>query len=240
MELAPEDEDSLWVEPLESIGDAAMGKKGRRLHLSRSRTDKKSDVIDGPVQVPRLLKQLGQLAITRVEEINKGSKRGRVISPKPRGSPPASPPGPRRGSKGRGPGTRPKAYSERDKEQLAIELLEAAIREPANDELRDLTGVKGFGADAIDELKRLFEIKAHGGEIPDSIRIEASQVQRAIHSGRDFFLAVFGGLEDDYEAAVLRVFATPLSTLDWESGTQVQLKGVNSKHALEIVFQESQ
>ena len=237
IELAPE-EDSFGVEPLGRIAEAAGAKKGRRLHLTRSRTDKKSNVMDdGHAREPRLLKQPEQLEITRVEEINKGSTRGRVISGKPPGSPPGSPHGPKRGSKDRGPGPRPKAYSEQDKEQLALELPEAAIREPANDELRDLTGVKGVGADAIDELKRLFEIKAHGGEIPDSISIQASQVQRALHSGRDFFVAVFGGLEDDYEATVLRVFATPLSTLDWESGTQVHLKGVNSKHAVEIVFQ---
>mgnify|MGYP004264856789 CR=1 FL=1 len=34
------------------------------------------------------------------------------------------------------------------------------------------------------------------------------------------------------------MFAALLTTLDVENGTQVQLKGVNSKHALEIVFQK--
>lgn len=99
--------------------------------------------------------------------------------------------------------------------------------------LKDFTRLRGLGADAGDVLGKLFEIKAHGGDIPDSVSIELSEVRAAKDSPGDFYLAVVGGLEEGYET-VIRLFARPLESLDWAQGTSIKLLGVHSKRAIEV------
>ena len=61
---------------------------------------------------------------------------------------------------------------------MALKVL-ATVVEGNKSDLKDFTHIGGLGADAGDDLNRLFEIKAHGGEIPDSVTVQLSQVRAA-------------------------------------------------------------
>jgi hypothetical protein len=133
------------------------------------------------------------------------------------------------------PQSAPLAYSEQEKEALALQVLQVAINGETQD-LRDYRHLRGVGADALDKLRRYFEIKAHYGAIPDDITLTANEAERAFREGDKFFLAVIGGLEQGYET-VVRVFANPLRTLDLKPTTSVTLTGVTGKRsALEVRF----
>ena len=72
--------------------------------------------------------------------------------------------------------------------------------------------------------------------MPDSVRIELSEIERAHKMKNDYYLAVVSGLEEGYDHVTIKLFATPLSTLDWQHNTIVSLSGVRKKHALEIII----
>jgi hypothetical protein len=48
------------------------------------------------------------------------------------------------------------------------------------DEIVDLRAQHGVGADAVDTLDRFFELKVHLGDEPDTIRLEESEIRRAL------------------------------------------------------------
>jgi len=75
--------------------------------------------------------------------------------------------------------------------------------------------------------------------MPDSVRIELSEIERAHKSGNDFYLAVVAGLKDDYDKVIVRLFASPLTTFDWQANTSVTLLGIDRKHAVDVVFEGS-
>ena len=99
--------------------------------------------------------------------------------------------------------------------------------------LKDFTRLRGLGVDAGDEFRGLFEIKAHGGEMPDSVSFELSQRRAASRSPEKFHLAVISGLEEGHET-IVRLFARPMETLDLEEGTAIKLSGIRSRRAIEI------
>ena len=99
--------------------------------------------------------------------------------------------------------------------------------------LKDFTRPRGLGADAGDKLLGLFEFKAHGGEMPDSVSFELSQRRAASESPEKFYLAVVSGLEEGHGTNV-RLFARPMETLDLEEETAIKLSGIRSRRALEV------
>ena len=100
--------------------------------------------------------------------------------------------------------------------------------------------MRGVGADALDKLRRYFEIKAYYGTMPDEITLTANEAERAFVEQDKFLLAVISGLEQDYET-VVRIVPNPLQNLKPKSSTSVTLCGImSSRSAIEIRFPEQE
>ncbi len=61
-------------------------------------------------------------------------------------------------------------------------------------EIADIRAQRGVGAHTVDGLDRFFELKVHLGDEPDTIRLEESEIRRAL-STPDFFLVVVSNIE---------------------------------------------
>lgn len=134
--------------------------------------------------------------------------------------------------------TAPRAYSEQDKEELALLVLQQAINGDQAD-LRDFHHLRGVGADALDKVRRFFELKTSYGALPDEVSLTGNEVERAIREGKNYFLAVVAGLEEGYET-VVRIIANPLRNLTVKDNTSVTLAGLRSvQSALEVRFGEA-
>ena len=223
----PPEEDPLVA--LKSAVDKNVGRAiaGRRLVESpRTRTVERRSI------EPRRLKSIDSLSVIKAEIVNTDASKGKQIPERTTVSAPPGRDGPSVGTRPTGGGAAPTSYTAEDREQLALQVLEGVVQ--ANRaKLKDFTRLRGLGADAGDSLGRLFEVKAHGGEIPDSVNIELSQLRAANESPGEFYLAVIGGLEEGYET-IVRLFAHPMQTLDWERGTTIRLSGIHSKKAIEV------
>lgn len=129
----------------------------------------------------------------------------------------------------------PRDYSNDEKEALALQVLQLAINGEGAD-MRDFRHLRGVGADAVDKLKRYFEIKAHFGSMPGSVTLTGNEAERALLEREKFFLAVVSGLEDGYET-IVRIFPDPLRTLNLAPNTSVIVSGLTEENpALEVRF----
>jgi hypothetical protein len=136
------------------------------------------------------------------------------------------------------PQTAPLAYSDEEKDTLALQVLQLAINGDSS-ELRDYRHLRGVGADALDKLRRYFEYKATYGPLPDDVTLTANEAERAFLEGDKFFLAVIAGLEEGYET-VVKIFPNPLRTLELKPNTSVTLTGITGRGpALEVLFPTS-
>jgi hypothetical protein len=61
-------------------------------------------------------------------------------------------------------------------------------------QIADLRARRGVGADAMDDLRQLFEIKMASGLMPNEVTL--TQAQALAAQAPDFFLAIVKGLED--------------------------------------------
>ena len=184
-----------------------------------------------PDTKPRRLKTLDSIRIKEARTVNVGATPGERL---PNEATPPSPQtldGPPAGTRASRV-TAPTGYTADDREQLAMQVLAGVVRDEKG-KLKDFTRLRGLGADAGDDLGRLFEVKAHGGDMPDSVSVELSQRRAASESPERFYLAVVGGLEEGYETMV-RLFARPMETLDMREGTSIKLSGIRSKPAIEV------
>lgn len=122
-----------------------------------------------------------------------------------------------------------------DREGLALEAIRRALRLDPH-QIRDVRQRKGFGADAIDELRQLYELKMESGpNFPTEVTLEASQVQAAMDEP-DFFLALVAGLEDGEGALKVRFIFNPLQVLAAKIQGGMTLMGVDKVEALEFAF----
>ena len=217
--------------PLADLKAAIDQNMGLFVNSQRPTRKKKAGGPGKPPPAPRRLKSLEHMAIANVEIINPHASVGKRR--KTQKTPPVQTPpdGPRVGERIPN-GSAPMSYKPQEREKLALQVLKGVVR---NNKaiLKDFTHIAGLGADAGDDLGRLFEIKAHGGEIPDSVSVQPSQIKAAEKNPKDFYLAIVGGLEEGYET-VVKLFARPLETLDWERGTTFKLSGIRSKQAIEV------
>ena len=176
---------------------------------------------------PRKLKTLDQLTGKTVERLGVGAahgsgRRGRrgLRSDVPRGR-----------SIGDRAGyaslSAPLAYSDEEKEELALSILQLAVNGEST-ELRDYRHLRGVGADAIDKLRRYFEIKSFYGPLPDQVDLTANEAERAFLEGDKFFLAVVAGLEEGYDT-VVRIFSNPLRVLGRKWPTSTTLEGITRR-----------
>ncbi len=120
--------------------------------------------------------------------------------------------------------TAPKAYSDREKEDLGLEVLQLAINGHSQ-EMRDYRHLRGTGADALDRLRRFFELKAHYGPMPNDISLTDAEHKRAVEERGKFVLAVVAGLEEGYET-VVKVIPDPLRNLSFKPSTSITLTGI--------------
>ena len=129
----------------------------------------------------------------------------------------------------------PLGYSDEEREKLALQILQIAINgEEAG--LRDYRHLRGVGADALDKLRRYFEIKAHSGQMPNEVTLTGNEAARAFREREEYFLAVIAGLEEGYET-IVKVFIDPLHNLDLKPNTSITLSGIKQKKtAIEVRF----
>ena len=105
-------------------------------------------------------------------------------------------------------------------------------------EIVDLRSQHGVGADAIDSLDRFFELKVHLGDEPDTIRLEESQIRRAL-STPDFFLVVVSGVEGADAQPKVRIIVDPVHQLPITQSSSVSFTGVRSaEHSLVYDLQQ--
>jgi len=145
------------------------------------------------------------------------------------------PPGKTIGGSAPAPTRAPLAYSAEEKDLLALQVLQAAIN-GESEELLDYRHLRGIGADALDKLRRYFEIKASYGALPDEVTLTANEADRAFRERDKYLLAVVAGLEEGYET-VVKIFANPLRSLEVKGTTSITLTGVSGqRQALEVRF----
>jgi hypothetical protein len=101
--------------------------------------------------------------------------------------------------------------------------------------LIDLRHQRGVGADLRDDLGKYYELKVSGGEIPDDVVIEDSQLERALREGKNFVLAVIGGVELG-ERTVVKLIDDPAERLNLRAGNRLGLAGVTTKKGLEFMI----
>jgi hypothetical protein len=127
------------------------------------------------------------------------------------------------------------AYSPQQQEHEAVLALHKAINGELSG-LRDFRRFQGVGADALDNLKRHFEIKSFARTMPSTVKLTANEFERALKEGAKYYLAVVAGLEEGYET-VVRIIADPVHTLRPHAATTVVLGGIeNVKRPIEVRF----
>lgn len=128
------------------------------------------------------------------------------------------------------------AYTQTEVESLGLELVRRVFER--NDvQITDLRAQHGVGSDAVDTLKRFYELKVYRGDEPDVIRLQKSEIERAI-STRDFFLIVVSGLEGPGARPRARIILDPLSQLGIREESSLTFGGVRSvKHSLIYDFE---
>ncbi len=129
----------------------------------------------------------------------------------------------------------PTSYTQVEKEAVGLELVRMVLAGDA-EEIVDLRAQHGVGADAIDELDRFFELKVHGGEEPETIRLEQSEIRRAM-STPNFFLAVVSHVEGVEARPKVRIIVDPVNQLRMVDSSSVSFTGVRSaEHSLVYDF----
>ena len=118
-----------------------------------------------------------------------------------------------------------RGYSDLDKENVGFELLQVLLGTD-QDELVDLRTQRGVGADAIDQLKKYYELKVFAGSEPDRVTLTDSEVQRALTTP-DFFLVVVANVEESDDAQpTIHVVIDPLKQLRPTDRGAITLSGL--------------
>ena len=76
-----------------------------------------------------------------------------------------------------------------------------------------ITTQQDFDCKVIDDLRNFYELKVHGGEIPDQIRLQDSEIQRAYET-ENFFLVLVGNVEASGAPTEVRVITDPVNKLN--------------------------
>lgn len=231
--LAEDDASGQGLDDLFKQAEGTAAPVRRRKATKAPKQDSTSSADPHAPLPARRLKTIEELAGKTVE-LNEESRNGKRRKSSRRG---LHDPGPGRpvGTGGKAPSSAPLAYSEQEKEELALQILQMAINGDQT-ELRDYRHLRGVGADALDKLRRYFEIKSAYGPLPDDVTLTANEAERAFREGEKFYLAVVAGLEEGYET-VVRIFPNPLRNLDLKPTTSVSLTGIrDQKRAITVRF----
>ena len=137
------------------------------------------------------------------------------------------PPSPRGGTSLRG-------YSDEERETVGFKLAQKVLSSDRED-IVDLRKQRGVGADAMDELKRFYELKVSAGNEPNAVTLTSAEWQRA-QSSADFFLVVVSGVEGVESRPSVRIIPKPLDQLEKKvSGTMI-LSGVRQARSVTYEF----
>jgi hypothetical protein len=123
--------------------------------------------------------------------------------------------------------SRPMNFTPEERETLGARIAQWVLG-LSEEELIDIRNQSGVGADAIDTDNNYYEFKVHSGEIPDQVRLEPTEFQRALVEKEKYFLVIVGNVEEGRGDPVVRVIADPLSSLTLERSQLVKLTGVLS------------
>lgn len=126
-----------------------------------------------------------------------------------------------------GGGRGPLNFTPQERESAGLDLLRLVL---AGDDctLTDVRHQPNVGADAVDDRGRYYELKVHQGAIPDTVKLEDSQIQRAMAAPDDFFLVLVGNVEDGQGNPEVRIIHDPLHQLTVQPQGAVHLTGVLS------------
>jgi hypothetical protein len=152
-----------------------------------------------------------------------GGRRGklRIVARRP-----LKPAGPTRtGNTARSAASR--GYDVRESEEVGYRLMEKCLAERGI-ELDDTRDQPNVGADGVDRKNDLyFELKAHGREASDEIRLQGAGAERAEKKKNDYWLVIASGLEQGLQPELLFI-SNPLERLDVYYGGGVKLTGIRS------------
>ena len=127
-----------------------------------------------------------------------------------------------------------RGYSEKDKEDVGMELVHKLLSSDRQ-EIVDLRGQRNVGADAVDSMRRFYELKVIAGTEPDRITLTNSEVQRAMGDDK-FFLIIVSGIEGIDSQPKVRVFVNPLNQLQRTYNGSITLSGVRTTESLVYEF----
>jgi hypothetical protein len=223
-------------------GQSAVRRGRSASDASGSRAGGSPDV--GPIIV-RVLKDMSELQANEGSIVNEGQRRTGIQFP-PSGPITRPEPGPAT-SQGAGvPGhnqgkpvstsslpRRPILPPVTEREQLAFDAVQAALAlDPP--EIADLRARRGVGADAMDDLRQLYEIKMDSGELSNEITLTRNEAMAA--QDPDFFLALVSGLEEGDIPLSVRFVFDPLRRLSLRITGDITLSGLREVEALEYLF----
>lgn len=117
-----------------------------------------------------------------------------------------------------------RSYSDLDRENVGLELARMVLSSE-RDDIVDLRAQCGVGADAMDQLKRFYELKVSAGEEPNSISLTNAELQRA-RSSQHFFLVVVSRVEGADAKPTVRIIPRPLDQLEQSVNGTMVLSGV--------------
>ena len=141
---------------------------------------------------------------------------------------------PRGGSRGPRNRSSLRAYSDIDREDVGLELLRILLSSDQN-QIADIRTQRGVGADAVDELKKYYELKVSAGPEPNEVTLTDSEVQRALTTP-DFFLVVVSNIEGADARPTVRVVVDPLNQLRPTERGSITLSGVPEAKSLVYHF----
>ena len=127
-----------------------------------------------------------------------------------------------------------RSYSDLDKENVGLELARMVLSSDRED-IVDLRTQCGVGADAMDKLKRFYELKVSAGDEPNYVTLTNAELQRARNSPH-FFLVVVSGVEGADAGPKVRIIPRPLDQLEQSVSGTMTLSGVRATRSVTYNF----
>ena len=127
-----------------------------------------------------------------------------------------------------------RGYSDKEKEDVGMDLV-LKLLSSDRQEIVDIRSQRNVGADAVEDMKRFYELKVFAGAEQDQVVLTNSEYERA-KSDDKFFLIVVSGVEGVDARPKVRVFVDPLKQLQQRYSGSVMLSGVRSTDSLVYDF----
>jgi hypothetical protein len=148
----------------------------------------------------------------------KSAGKGKLSTPRPGGDPATS-------SNGGVPAA-DRAFTDREREDLALAIVAAAVAQNRGWDLEDIRDQSLTGADARDPKAGVWvELKTHLKDLPDSVRLERSEAERAAKEKGKYVLALVWNLEHPRVPRVALI-ADPMKRLDADLIRGMRLTGL--------------